>query len=259
MIALKNSLRSAALGLSLAAGACASSPAPQPPTLTLTPAPPGLRPPDAILADAIAAMGGAAAWSGHSTVHVKVTLALQGMAMGGPAEHFQTRGNKSLTISELPAVGQIREGTNGTKFWAQDPVNGLRILQGAEEDQARIESAWNMEMQAHELFAKIETATDAPPDQECLTLTPRVAPVRRACYDRQTHLEISQEGTQVTPQGNVPFHSTASDWRAVGNVKVPYGSQMQAGPMTISTTVNQIAFDEPIDEKMFDPPAAGAQ
>ncbi len=28
--------------------------------------------------------------------------------------------------------------------------------------------------------------------------------------------------------------------------------------MTMVTTVNQIAFDEPMDDKMFEPPAPGA-
>lgn len=258
MITPMRTARGAALGLTLACAACASAPAAQPATPAAagaTPATPAVRSPDAILADAIAATGGAAAWNGHRTVHIKVSLALPAMAMGGPGEHFGTRNSKSLTVSELPGFGQIRDGTNGTAFWAQEPVNGLRILQGPEEDQARIEDAWNVEMQARELFAKIETATDAPPGQECLTLTPRVAPVRRTCYDRQTHLEVSQEGTQVTPQGNVPFRTTASDWRTVGNVKIPYSSQMQTGPMTIVTTVTEVAFDEPMDEKMFDPPA----
>ena len=42
----------------------------------------------------------------------------------------------------------------------------------------------------------------------------------------------------------------------MGGLKIPYASQMQAGPVTIVTALSEIAFDEPLDEKLFDPPAA---
>ena len=219
---------------------------------------PGLRTPDAILADAVAATGGVAGWGAHKTAHIKLTISLQGMGMGGPAEHFQTNANRSLTLTSLPGVGSIREGSNGKVMWAQDPINGIRYLEGAEAEQARIEAAWNSDLQAHELFPKIETAVDSPAGLECLTMTPKVGPPIRSCYDAQTHLQASQEGTRTTAQGDVPFHSTVKDWRPVGGVKIPFDSVTQAGPITVVTTVNEIVFDEPMDDKMFEPPAPGA-
>jgi hypothetical protein len=41
-------------------------------------------------------------------------------------------------------------------------------------------------------------------------------------------------------------------------VKIPFDSVTQAGPITVVTTVNEIVFDEPMDDKMFEPPAPGA-
>ena len=244
------------LAVTLALSACASARAPQPASpAAAAPVAGGLRSPDAILADSIAATGGAPAWNAHRTVHLKVTVTLQGMAMGGPAEHFQTNANKSLTVSTLPGVGEIREGSNGRVFWAQDPINGLRLLQGAEAEQSRIEAAWNSDLEAHALFSKVETAADSPAGQECLLMTPRLGPPIRACYDQQTHLQISQEGTRSTAQGDVPFRSTVSDWRSVGGLKIPYSTETKAGPVTILTTVNQVAFDEPMPDQIFEPPA----
>ena len=218
----------------------------------------GPRTPDAILADAVAATGGVAGWAAHKTAHIKLTMSLQGMGMGGPAEHFQTNANRSLTLTTLPGVGAIREGSNGKVLWAQDPINGIRLLEGAEAEQARIEAAWNADLQAHELFPKIEAAIDSPAGLECLTMTPKVGPPIRSCYDAQTHLQASQEGMRTTPQGEVPFHSAVKNWRPVGGVKIPFDSVMQAGPITVVTTINEIVFDEPMDDKMFEPPAPGA-
>ncbi len=244
-----------AFAAALAASCAAKQPPPPATAQAAPPTPPGVRTPDAILADAVTATGGAAAWNAHRTSHVKLTVSLQGMGMGGPAEHFQTNANKSLTLTTLPGVGAIREGANGKVMWAQDPVNGLRLLDGAEAEQARIEAAWNADLEAHELFAKIEAVANPPAGLECLTMTPRLGPSIRCCYDRQTHLQVSQEGTRATAQGDVPFHASVRDWRTVGGVKIPYVSETQAGPVTIVTTIDELVFDEPIDDKMFEPPA----
>ena len=245
----------------LATAGCAAHAAPpsaSAPAATAAAAPPGQRSPDAILADSVQATGGAAAWQAHQTQHTLLTIGLQGMGMGGPAEHFQTRTNKSLMVSTLPGVGKVLEGSNGKVSWSQDPVNGLRFLDGPEAEQARIESAWNPDLTARELYARVETAADAPAGLECLTMTPRVAPVIRTCYDARTHLQVSQEGTRVTPQGDIPFRTTLRDWHDVGGVKMPYTAETQAGPVTIVTTVTEVAFDVPADDKMFDPPAPAA-
>src|SRR6185295_15126396 len=72
-----------------AAAAAPSAPAPASP-------PAKLRAPEEILADAVKATGGAAAWNAHKTAHYKVETTLQGMGMGGTGERYQTRGDKSL-------------------------------------------------------------------------------------------------------------------------------------------------------------------
>jgi zinc protease len=249
---------------SLALG-CAAQPAPAPATAQAPPGAPAgptisrLRSPDAILADSVQAMGGAAAWSAHRTVHIKMDLAFQGMAMGGPVDHYQTSADKSLTVSSFPGIGMVREGSNGKVFWAQDPFNGLRYLEGAEAEQARIEDSWNSDLEARTLYAKIETTPDPPAGLECLSLTLRSGPPLRSCYDRQTHLQVSQEGIHATPQGNVPFKATVSDWRSVGGLKMPYTTEMHAGPVIIITTVKEVAFDEPMNDATFEPPSPGAQ
>jgi hypothetical protein len=236
---------------------CATQP--RPATATAAPVAAGARTPDAILADAVQATGGAAAWRAHKTAHIKLTIAFAGMAMGGPAEHFQTDTDKSLTVTTLPGVGLIREGTNARVFWSQDPVNGLRYLEGAEAEQARIEASWNADLKARDLFEKLETAPDSAPGLECLVTTPKVGAALRSCYDRQSHLQVSQEGIRATAQGDVPFRTVLKDWRTVGGIKMAYASETQAGPVTIVTIINEVVLDQPMDDKMFDPPAPAAK
>jgi hypothetical protein len=244
----------AATGTSAPASASASTPAS---------AASKARTPEQILADAVKATGGAAAWNAHKTAHYKVETTLQGMGMGGTGERFQTSGDKSLMTMEMTGLGVVREGTNGKVAWTQDPVLGIRYLDGVEAEQTRISSSWNADLRAGDLFVKLEAVTDTGSNGaplECVVATPKLGAPLRSCYDAKTHLQVSQSGVRAGPQGDMPFRATIGDWRDVGGVKIPFESNTQLGPITTVDRVTAVTFDEPIDDKMFDPPKpAGAK
>lgn len=237
--------------------AAAAAPAPGA-AAAVAPAAPAARTPQAILADAVLATGGEAAWNAHKTARFRVESVFQGMAMRSDGERFVTRGGKALEVAEVTGLGTVREGTNGKIAWTQDPLQGLRHLDGAEAEQARIAASWNPEMQAAELFAKLETAGEPGPDGttlECVVATPRIGQPTRSCYDPRTHLQVSQSGVKISPQGTIPFRGTVGDWRVVGGVKIPFESNIHLGPITLVYRIKSVTFDEPIDDKVFDPPA----
>ena len=259
---------------SLLTAACASNspppPASPPATATAAPvpsapagtaaapaAPVPVRSASDILADSIKAVGAPDAWSGHKSVHMTMTMTFQAVGITGTAQRFATAGDKSLVVTEIPGVGLIREGSNGKVFWSQDPINGLRMLDGAEADQARIESVWNPELRVNELFAKVESKNETGPDGkvlECVVLTPKVAPPTTRCFDQISHLQVTEKGVRPTPQGDTPFSSTVSDWRTVGGLKMAYALETQAGPITFSAKVQSVVFDQAMDDKQFEPP-----
>jgi hypothetical protein len=214
----------------------------------------GPRTVDVILADVAHALASDEAWKAHKNMRMKLEMAYQGMGIHGQGERFATKDDKALVVTDMPGMGTIREGSNGKVTWAQDPINGARRLSGAEAEQARIEDAWNLELRMNELYKTIELAPSSPPGQECLVLTPSQAPVVTNCYDAKTHLQVSQKGTRSTPQGDLPFSSTLKDWREVGGLKFPFAIDTQAGPMTFTLRLSDVKFDEPMDEKMFEPP-----
>jgi len=211
----------------------------------------------AILADVVKALGSEAAWKAHKSLRLKLEMSFQGMGISGTGERFATKDDKALTVTDLPGMGTIREGSNGKVCWAQDPINGLRALSGAEAEQARLEAVWNPELRMNELYKSIELKPDpSGAGLECLLLTPHDAPPVTNCYDAKTHLQVSQKGTRATPQGDTPFSSTLKDWRDVGGIKMPFSVDTQAGPITFTARLSDVKFDQPMSEKMFEPPAA---
>ena len=218
---------------------------------------PKLPPPravDDILKDVVAALGGADALGRHRSLHTKMSIVFQGLGISGTAEHYGAAGDKALTITAIPNVASTREGSDGSQSWSQDPINGLRILTGVEAEQARVEAAWNSELRMRELFPKIEARSDVGDDGarlECLVMTPKLGPEMTECFDAGTHLLVSQRGVRSGPQGDTPFVARMKDWRRVADMKVPFVTEMQVGPLAFVGTVTSAELDVPVEAALF--------
>jgi hypothetical protein len=236
-------LMTAPVGASPDGGAAAVPPAP-------------VRSADAIIADAVKATGGDAPWKSHRSMETTTVIDYAKMAITGTRIQTITSHNKSLAITNIPNVGEVREGTNGRVIWSEDPVNGLRLLSGAEAAQFKIESTWNLERNLKKLFAKIAVRGDSEGGRplECLELTPSVGQPLTTCYDAETHLQVSQKGVAATPQGDVPFTSRIKSWKEFSGLKLPELVEMTTGPIEFSARLTGVVFDKPVDDKRFEVP-----
>jgi hypothetical protein len=214
-----------------------------------------------VLADYARAVGGEAAWKAHKTMRMKRAIEAKGMQIQGTEERYATAAGKSLNVTELAAVGKLRQGSNGKVRWSEDPINGLRLLTGAEDEEARIESTWNADVKLKTLYQKVRRVpppASAPAGQrlECVELVAKLAKPAVTCFDAETHFRVLQSGVHATAQGDVPYSVTFSDWRAVAGVSIPHLEEMTAGPLTLEARVVELVFDEKLDARMFDVPAA---
>jgi hypothetical protein len=230
------------------------------PPVAATP-PDGPRPAAAILADAVTALGGAAAINAHTTVRMKLEVTFAGMGINGSIERLATSAGKMLVTTDVPGNGTSREGTNGTVFWADDPINGLRAVSGAEAELLRIDASFCPELHATELYKTVLSKNDTAPSGaplECLVVTPKEGSPMTNCYDATSHLQVIQKGTHTTPQGDSPFTTVIKDYRKVGDVQIPYSLDTQEGPFTFTMRVSEVKLDTPLDDKVFDMPRTDA-
>ena len=124
--------------------------------------PPRLRKADEVLADYARAIGGEEAWSHHKTLHVKLSIEVKGMQFAGTHERYATAAGQMLDVMEISGVMSARQGTDGKVSWSEDPIYGVRILAGAEEEEARIDSAWNADLHLARLYQKVRSVP--PPE-----------------------------------------------------------------------------------------------
>jgi hypothetical protein len=218
-----------------------------------------LRSASAILSDSVKATGGDAPWKAHRSIETRTQIEYAKMAISGTRTQTVTSKNKSIAVTLIPNVGEVKEGTNGHAVWSDDPVNGLRLLDGAEAVQFQIESTWNLERNMKRLFSKIVVKADSDGGRalECLVLTPRAGQPLTTCYDPQTHLQVLQKGIAATPQGDVPFVSRIKSWKEAGGLKLPEIVEMVTGPIEFSARLTEINFDKTVDDKAFEVPGGG--
>ena len=229
--------------------------------LAAAPAETPLRPAQAILDDYANAIGGREAWKRLRTVHVKRALTVVGQGASGSEEHWATADGKNLSESTLREVGTFRQGSDGRMFWSQDPVFGLRKLEGAEQEDARINATWNAEPDLASLYANVRSVP--PPKQaqaepnislECVELQKKLGKPSVLCFDAKTHLRVVQPGVQPSPGGDIPYRLVFGDWRAVKGITTWYLEKMTAGPTTVEGRITSLVFDEKIPANRFKMP-----
>jgi hypothetical protein len=218
-----------------------------------------LRSPEEILADYVRATGGAEAMNRIKSLHLKRHLEVKGMQFSGTEERSATAAGQLLVVMEITGVTSARQGTDGKVQWSDDQIFGLRILNGAEEEEARIDATWNADLHLKELYQKLRSVTPPEPSArpwECVEMTPRLGKPITSCFDAETHLRTLQKGVRATPQGETPIRAIFSDWRTVRGVKVPYVEELTMGPVTMIAKVTELKFDEKFPAKLFALPKA---
>jgi zinc protease len=213
----------------------------------------------AILRDYARAIGGPGALGKKRNVYVKRDITVKGMGVNGTEERWATSGGQVLSVTTLPGIGVIKQGSTGRVRWSEDPINGLRILKGAEEEQARIDGTWNADVKLDKLYRTIRPAArpdGAPKDDplDCVELGPAKGLPAVACFDARTHLRVYQQGKQSTPQGEVPYAARLTDWREVEGVKLPFREETTAGPMTVEAKLAEVKFDQKLAPSLFQMP-----
>ena len=234
--------------------------------LAAAPAETPLRPAQAILADYANAIGGRAAWKRLRSVHIKRSLTVLGQGANGSEEHWATADGRNLSVSTLRDVGTFRQGCDGRATWSRDPVFGLRKLEGAEAEEARINGAWNAEPDLASLYVNVKSVS--PPKEaqaktdtslECVELQRKIGKPSVLCFDAKTHLRVLQTGAQPSPGGDIPYKIVFGDWRTSRGIKTWYLEKMTAGPTTVEGRITSLVFDEKIPASQFKIPKQGSE
>jgi hypothetical protein len=214
---------------------------------------------DAIIARYVTVTGGAAEYGKvlNSVSTGKLEMPAQGIK--GKITIYQQTPDKQYSIAEIPGIGTIEDGVDGTVAWEKSALQGPRLKIGEEKD-AAIRSA-NDESKLlnwKKFYKSVETAgaetVDGKPCYKVI-LTPISGKPETEFYDQASGLLVKQTAVVATPMGDVPVETAFSDYRREGKLLMPHKLKQGAIGQQFEITVEDVKFNAELAKDRFDPPA----
>jgi hypothetical protein len=218
-----------------------------------------LPPAAAVLDRYIEVTGGKAAYEKHHSQVAKGTLSLPAQGITGDMSLSAAEPSKMLTKVDIGAIGIMLEGANGEVAWEVNPLQGPRVVEGAERADELREARFNAPIHWRAQYSKVETVgAERVGDEDCIKvlLTPNDGGSAETMYfSRKTGLLLKQTGTRVTAMGDIPYENTFSDYRAVDGVMEPFKTTEKAAGQDVDVELSEMKYNVDLPDSTFALPA----
>ncbi|HZB25687.1 MAG TPA: hypothetical protein VE379_06120 [Vicinamibacterales bacterium] len=251
---------SVAILFSIAAGvhaARAQAPpaAAQQPAKSATAALPGAR---SILDRHLTAVGGRDAILAHSSTKATGVFSVASAGLTGTLEVFAAKPNKNLVRIQLPGVGEIVEGFDGTHGWTVSAMTGPMLLEGKQLEEKKFDADFHAELHDDARYESMTTMEVTDFDgRACykLRLVKKGGGEDFEFYDVKTGLRAGRTGTRETPMGTVTGTAVEGDYRKFGKLLLPTSIRNTLMGTEQVITIKTVEFDT-VPANAFEPPAA---
>ncbi|NVB37827.1 hypothetical protein G6O69_08275 [Pseudenhygromyxa sp. WMMC2535] len=224
------------------------------------PAAPALPAGEALLAECVAASGGEQAIARFESVHAKGKIDTGKQKLRGESELWWRKGGEFYVEQEIEGVGKSRAGYDGEVMWTEDPITGLRRLEG-EEAASYLQSAmmfpahqWREHFSAAVTKGK-KTLEDGGEIWE-VELQSADGPELTLGLDVETKLIRTMKTDQVTSMGTMPVEITVEDYGEVEGYKFAMTKRSSiTGLLELEEKTTEFAANVELDPGIFAFPA----
>ena len=211
-----------------------------------------------VIARYVAAIGGKDAIMQIKSISSVGTLDVPAMGLSAKMEVVMAAPNKVASKTNIPGMGEIVTGFDGTVGWAIDPSAGERLQAGKELEQTKENS---------DFYANFLYPVDRYTSMEVQSIVDfngekayKVKMVRKGSGNESTQyfsvanaLLLGSESAQVTPMGNVQVTQTVRDYKQFGSIKMATKVEQAMGPTKLILTTSEVKLNE-VPANAFDMP-----
>jgi hypothetical protein len=209
---------------------------------------------DDILNHYIRALGGKAAIQRLRSRVAKGTIVIAGSGLEGTVQTWLMYPDKLLVVTELPGVGTLRQGYDGTLGWSEDPQSGLRLITGAELADLRRTADLERAIRMKDVYPGLAL-------KERTTLNVQDAWLLETTLDSWTYRFYFnvKSGLITRLEMEQPLDSGATstvvlvpdDYRPVAGVMVPFTLSESSPSVSWVEKFTEITPNLPIDDAIF--------
>ncbi len=146
--------------------------------------------------------------------------------INGKLTMYEAEPGKNYTVVDIPGIGTVEDGTDGSVAWEKSALQGARIKTGDERAIAlRSASSKSKFANIKKYYKSVETIDmDTIDGKECYKVveTPFEGKPETSYYDKQSGLLVKETGIMASPMGEVPFETDIGDYRKVGSLLIPH-------------------------------------
>lgn len=221
------------------------------------PQPPGESLPDGaeLLAAHIEASGGAERIAKFETVHMQGTVSVKSHNLHGSMALWWQRDGKVYLEQDIEGIGKSRFGYDGETIWLDDPITGLRKLEGAEAASYLQSSLmflghdWSRHFSAANTIAKQEL--DGATVWE-IELVSKGGPNVTLGLDADTKLIRYIKSVQPSMLGDMPIEVRSDRYETIEGYKFPmHKTNAISKLLELDETITKFDVNVEIDQVMF--------
>jgi hypothetical protein len=211
----------------------------------------------AIIDRYVQAIGGRDAVMRNSSIRYTGNFEMPAAGMKGNLTVVQAAPNKMAMTVELPGLGQMVSGYDGTVGWSINPMQGPRVLEGKELEQLREDAGPAAMLRSPDRIRSAETVElTTMGGQSCYKVRITYHSGRESfdCYSPETGLLVGMTQTQESPMGAVQVTTLFDDWKAFGGLKTATKMRQQMLGQEQILTIDRLEFNRPDDAKAVEAP-----
>ena len=203
-------------------------------------------------------IGGREAILRHSSFRTRGSFEMPSAGIRGDLEIVQARPNRMMMRTTIPGVGEIAGGFDGSVGWAMDPMQGPRLLSGAELDARRDEADVRSIFRDSGSVARLETVERVDlGGSACYKVKISWKSGRESfdCYAVDGGLLVATILKEQSPMGTLEVTTLVSEYKDFGGLRRPTKLTASAMGQQQVMTITSVDYDV-LDHEAFALPAA---
>ena len=197
-------------------------------------------------------------WKAHKSARMKATMEMPGGGLRADIEAVNIFSTRTMLMkTEIPGIGSIMQGFDGTTAWSKDPQLGARLLQGAEGEQASEEADPDAALRVSGNIVKSETVEKTNMNNvDCYKVkhTWKSGRITHDCFSVTDGLIVATMMKQISPMGELEVTQLLNEYKDFGGVKRASTTSFSMMGQDIKTTLTSWEWDT-VKPEDVEPPA----
>jgi hypothetical protein len=184
------------------------------------------------------------------------TFSMPAVGASGQIEVIQLQPNMMLSRMTIAGLGEIRSGFDGQVGWSINPMEGPRLITGAELVQISDNAHFGSNVRDSSLVSSMETIEEVEiGGRSCWKVRLQWKSGRETfdCYDSERGLLHATMHKSETPMGVVDATTIFEDYRDFDGVKMPARTTQQVFNQQLVITITSVTLGG-VDAAAFEPP-----